>query len=477
MAAAGLIFIAPFCIVTAVSAVCQTKSSGDANCDGVVQMTDFEIWRKEYMKSLTTLDSDFDGNGVVNMLDFEAWRKGYFVPTATQTPTVTPTSPTNTPTPRPTVTVSPTQPATTLDQQISNTWSLAASRATADVAAFSTSKYPSSTSSTSWSLTSASSWTSGFFPGVLWFLYQHTNDPAWKTHAADWQKGIEGQKTNTGTHDVGFMLFSSYGNGFKITQDASYKQVLLTTAASLASRYNATVGCIRSWNSTDPDFQVIIDNMMNIEILFWGAKNGGQAAWNDMATSHALKTAQNHVRADGSTYHIVHYNSTTGAVVSQGTVQGYSDSSTWSRGQAWAIYGFTTSYRETQNQVFLDTARKTADYYIAHLPSDFVPFWDFQAPEVSPPRDSSSAAIAASGLLELSQLDTDPARQTKYFEAAKNILTSLTSAKYLSSGTSTPSILLHGTQNKPKGNYDTGLIFGDYYLLEALLRYEQYGKR
>lgn len=267
------------------------------------------------------------------------------------------------------------------------------------------------------------------------------------------------------------MMYSSYGQGYRLTKDSAYRDILVTSARSLASRYSDKVGAIKSWDGSSTEYKVIIDNMMNLELLFWAARNGGDAAWKTMAISHATKTAENHVRPDGSTYHLVTYDPATGAVKSRTTVQGYSNTSTWSRGQAWALYGFTIAYRETGNALFLDTARKTADYYISHLPSDSVPYWDFQAPGIpNEPRDTSSAAIAASGLLELSRHDPDAARKSTYRTAATTILTSLSSASYLSEGTSYQSILLHGTQNKNNGNYDTGIVYGDYYFIEALLK-------
>ena len=331
-------------------------------------------------------------------------------------------------------------------------------------------KYPSTTKSTgAWNTTGSSGWTSGFFPGSLWTMYELTGDPIWLNRATSWTAGLESRKTDTSTHDVGFVIFSSFGNGYRLTNNDAYRQVVLTAAASLATRYNAKVGCIRSWNGGS--FQVIIDNMMNLEILFWASKHGGQQAWYDMAVSHALRTMTNHVRADGSTYQIVDYDPATGAVKSKSTKQGAGKETTWSRGQAWAVHGFTTAYRETSDQRFLDTARRTADYFIDHLPADSVPYWDFQAPGIpNEPRDSSAAAIAASGLLELGRLETDATRSTRYVAAGRQILTSLSSAAYLAEGTSNQAILLHGTQNKPSGNYDTGLAFGDYYFLQALGR-------
>jgi unsaturated chondroitin disaccharide hydrolase len=302
-------------------------------------------------------------------------------------------------------------------------------------------------------------------------MYELTGDPIWMTRATDWQTGLEGRKNDTSTHDVGFVIFSSFGNGYRLTGIDAYRQVVLTAAGSLATRYNAKVGCIKSWNGGSSDFKVIVDNMMNLEILFWASKHGGSAAWYDMAVSHALRTMTDHVRADGSTYQVVNYDPKTGAVKAKSTNQGASTESTWSRGQAWAIHGFTMAFRETGDQRFLDTARRTADYFIGHLPADLVPYWDFEAPGIpNEPRDSSAAAIAAAGLLELGWLETDPSRSATDISAARGILASLSSPAYLSEGTGNQAILLHGTQNKPDGKYDRGLIYGDYYLLQALLR-------
>ena len=236
----------------------------------------------------------------------------------------------------------------------------AASQLDATAKAISKTRYPSSTSSNgSWSLSDAGSWTSGFFPGALWRIYEGTGASLWLTRATDWQAGVEGQKNDTSSHDVGFKIFTSFGNGARLTGTDAYRQVVLAGASSLASRYSSTVGAIKSWDGpTSSDFRVIIDNMMNLEILFWASKHGGQSAWYDMAVSHALKTMTNHVRADGSTYQGVNYNPSTGAVKAKFTHQGEAVESTWSRGQAWAVYGFTMVYRETGDSRFLDTARR-----------------------------------------------------------------------------------------------------------------------
>jgi unsaturated chondroitin disaccharide hydrolase len=366
------------------------------------------------------------------------------------------------------------QPGDPLLVDVEHALAFAAVQLDATTQAISTTRYPSATgSSGAWSTTGPAEWTSGFFPGSLWLLYERTGDAGWRGATEAWLVELEDEKNDISTHDVGFKIFPSFGNGQRLTGSEAYRQVVLTAAGSLATRYSPTVGAIRSWNGpTSSDFRVIIDNMMNLEILFWGASHGGDPAWYEMAVQHALTTRAQHVRADGSTYQVVNFDPATGAVKSRTTHQGYDDESTWSRGQAWAVYGFTMSYRETGDARFLDTARQAADYFIAHLPDDGVPYWDFELPSTAgEPRDSSAAAIAAAGLLELSRLDPDPSRAEGYVDAARAILASLASPSYLAEGTGNAAVLLHGTQNRPDDRFDTGLVYGDYYFLEALLRY------
>jgi unsaturated chondroitin disaccharide hydrolase len=211
--------------------------------------------------------------------------------------------------------------------------------------------------------------------------------------------------------------------------------------------------------------------MMNLELLFWASKNGGGGGLYDMAVSHAYKTIEHHIRDDGSSFHVVVYNEQTGEVIEKRTAQGYSKNSTWARGQAWGIYGFTMCYRETQDIDFLNTAIKMADYFIDHLPGDFIPYWDFNLPagHNKKYRDASAAAIALSGILELSEYVGD---NTKYIGAANNINNSLVN-NYLSIGTNSSGILLHCAYNVNSTNpydWDASTIWGDYYFLEALVR-------
>ena len=321
-----------------------------------------------------------------------------------------------------------------------------------------------------WRTTSAYDWNSGFLPGNFWLAYELGGAAAQRSRAQSWQAGVEVRKSDTSTHDLGFVIFNSFGNGFRLTGDPDDRQVVLAAATSLATRFSPAVGSVRSWD-TATDFRVIVDNTMNLELLLWGARNGGNPAWRDMAISHALHSRADLVRPDGSTYHVVDYDESTGAVRRKLTHQGYATASTWARGQAWAVHGFTTLYRETGDTRFLDTARRTSDWYLAHLPADRVPFWDFDAPGIpAEPRDSSAAAVAASGLLELARLEPDPGRAAGYRTAGEATLSSLTGSGYLAEGTANAAVLVHGTYNKPDDDFDSGLIWGDHYLLEALLR-------
>ncbi|MFC1483514.1 glycoside hydrolase family 88 protein [Candidatus Neomarinimicrobiota bacterium] len=323
-----------------------------------------------------------------------------------------------------------------------------------------------------WITKSSGSWTSGFFPGCLWNLYVYTSDEYWKDWAQFWTAGMTSEQYDTGTHDVGFKMFCSFGRGYLLAGEEEYKPVILQSAQSLATRFNSNVGCIRSWNNRT--FPVIIDNMMNLELLFWASKHGGGSALYDMAVSHGLRTMEDHVRTDGSTYQIVDYNPTTGTVIQKETGQGYTTESTWARGQSWGLYGFTMAYRHTGDNRFLETACKLADFVVDHLPEDYVPYWDYFAPNIpNEEKDASAAAIAASGLLELSGLVDSTELQAKYWNTAENILASLSSDSYLAVSSNSSGILLHGVGNhNSDSEVDVSLIYADYYFLEALLRHQ-----
>lgn len=329
-------------------------------------------------------------------------------------------------------------------------------------------QYPIFTNSTKkWVLTTSTSWTSGFYPGCLWYGYKLSGNTQLKSMAEQFRQGLSEEQYTTSHHDVGFMIFNSYGLGYKITGNESYKNVILQAAKSLSTRYNENVGCIQSWNG---EYQVIIDNMMNLELLFWASKNGGDSTYYKMAVSHANKTIQNHIREDGSSFHVVHYDPETGDVMRKRTAQGYSDNSTWARGQAWGIYGFTMCYRETGNIEYLNTAVKMADYYISHLPKDSIPYWDFNLPENYERdfKDASAATIALSGLIELNSF----VNSSKYQNTITSTLNSLME-KYLIENSSESGIINHCAYhaNDPNPDFwDSATIWGDYYFLEALDR-------
>ncbi|WP_394830731.1 glycoside hydrolase family 88 protein [Pendulispora rubella] len=328
-------------------------------------------------------------------------------------------------------------------------------------------------------------WRVGFFPGTLWLTYEYTRDPYWREQADKWTNELEYVQNNNADHDIGFEMMPSFGNALRLAPDPRYEPILRRSADSLASRFNPVVGSTQSWSWAIPQnwtFPVIVDNMMNLELLFWSASHGGNPKHYDMAVSHALRTRQDHVRPDGGTYHVVDYDPATGNVIKRITFQGYENESTWARGEAWAIYGFTMTYRFTKDGRFLETAEKVADYFIDHVKKDWVPNWDFQAPAQYTQKDSSAAAIAAAGLIELAQFERTQrggfARYLAYRVAAERILNALYRS-YRSDGTN-QGLLVHGTGNYPAlwrannpAEIDIALIYGDYYFLEALLRYQQ----
>jgi len=327
----------------------------------------------------------------------------------------------------------------------------------------------------SWLVVGANDWTAGFYAAALWRTYERTRDPAWRQRAQTWQAGLASETTHDST-DLGFKIFDTYGVGYQLTGDASYKKVVLDAAGTVARRYDPEVGMFRVWDARDDrtQYRVNIDAMMNLELMFWAGQNGGDPRYAEMAEHHAQRALRDLVRPDGSTYMFAGYDQNTGALLNHFTKQGYATDSTWSRGQAWAVYGFTTAYRYTRDPRFLDAARRTADWFVRHLPPDHVPYWDFDVPDkATAPRDTSAAAIVASALLELSGDESDPAAKRRDIDAARDILTSLSSPTYAPRDTGFAAMLQHGTQHQPKGWADTGIMFGDYYFVEALGRYEK----
>ncbi|MCH5599961.1 glycoside hydrolase family 88 protein [Niabella ginsengisoli] len=361
-----------------------------------------------------------------------------------------------------------------------------------------TNKFPRTTNAKG-ELTSTSmyDWTPGFFPGSLWYGYEFSKYESLKDAAIKWTEKLEPLQTFTGHHDLGFMMYCSYGNAYRLTNNESYKNILIRSAKALSTRFNSKIGCIKSWNSFKSfhgdktyNFPVIIDNMMNLEMLFFASKVSGDPTYRNVAVTHALTTMKNHFRPDYSSYHVVCYDSVSGKVETREAAQGYADNSTWARGQAWAIYGFTMTYRETKDPRFLKTAKGLAKYFInnKNLPSDYIPIWDFNAwqkgyipggnsnaPNIPVLyRDASAAAITASALLELSTCTTgDEAKQFK--NAAVKMLHSLGSVAYRAkAGNNGNFILMHSVGSIPHNNeIDVPLVYADYYFIEALLRYEK----
>ncbi len=323
-------------------------------------------------------------------------------------------------------------------------------------------------------------WCSGFFGGSLWYLYEYSRDEKWKQAAHQWTMAVEQEKHNTRTHDLGFMLYCPFGNGYRLTQNTTYKDIMLTGAKSLATRFDPKRGVIKSWEKfKEFEYPVIVDNMMNLEFLFWAAKTSGDQSLYDICVRHADQTIRHHYRPDFSSYHVVCYKPD-GTPEAKKTHQGAADESAWARGQAWGMYGFVTMYRETKDKKYLKFAQNIADFILNHpnLPTDKVPYWDHNAPNIpNEERDASAAAIMASGLLELQGYVKGKKRKT-YFAAAETILTSLSSPAYRAKlGENNHFLLMHSTGHKPgKSEVDVPLVYADYYFLEALLRYERVTK-
>lgn len=316
-------------------------------------------------------------------------------------------------------------------------------------------------------------WTSGFFPGELWELFELTGDNKWKVIADSMTQLLDKEQFNGNSHDVGFKVYCSYGSGYKITKDDHYKQVIIQAAKTLAKRFNKNVGCIRSWDQKKEVWQypVIIDNMMNLELLFAATHLSGDSTFYHMAVSHANTTLKNHFRKDFSSFHVVDYDSITGVAIQKATHQGYSSESAWARGQAWGLYGFTMCYRETKDIRFLKQADSIAGFILHHpaLPKDLIPFWDYNDPKIpNVSRDVSAAAITASALYELSHYSS---QGKLYKKSADEILLNLTKYYRSEIGVNKGFILLHSTGHRPSNSeIDVPINYADYYYLEALLR-------
>jgi len=322
-------------------------------------------------------------------------------------------------------------------------------------------------------LVASRDWTSGFFPGELWFLYEYTGNNEWKQQAESFTANMEREKTNGGTHDMGFKVYCSFGTGFRLTRDQHYKDVIIQSARTLSTRFRPITGTIRSWDHSRDKwaYPVIIDNMMNLELLFAATQLTGDSSFYKIAVTHANTTMKNHFRADNSSYHVVEYDTITGKVVKKNTHQGFSHESAWSRGQVWGLYGYTMCYRFTKDKKYLEQAEKIAAFVLNHpnMPKDLVPYWDYNAPNIpNEERDVSAAAILASGLYELSIYSKNG---NLYKEKANKIVESLTNNYRSVIGENKGFILSHSTGSKPSNSeVDVPLSYADYYYLEALLR-------
>jgi hypothetical protein len=328
------------------------------------------------------------------------------------------------------------------------------------------------TSNTRW-------WCSGFYPGTLWMLYAATKDSVIKKEAERRLTILEKEKSYTGSHDQGFKMFCSFGTAYQITKDPAYKEVIFAAAAALSTRYRPAIESIQSWDS-NKNFKcpVIIDNMMNLELLEWVSKHGGDNKFNQIAVSHANTTMKNHYRPDYSSYHVVDYDLATGTVSRKLTHQGYADESAWARGQAWGLYGFTMMYRFTRDTSYLSQARNIAGFLLHHpnLPADKIPYWDFNAPDIpAAKRDASAGAIMASALLELAQYTKGKESKT-YISVAEKILRTLSSPQYRSPlGANGGFLLEHSVGSIPQhSEVDVPLSYTDYYFVEALTRYRKW---
>lgn len=322
-------------------------------------------------------------------------------------------------------------------------------------------------------------WTSGFFPGSLWYMYELTENNFFKDEAAKFTGYLHDIRYYKGTHDLGFMIYCSYGNELRLTGDTATVPVMIQTADNLISRFNDVTQTIRSWDFGEWQYPVIIDNMMNLELLFWASEYTNDPKYRDIAVKHANTTLEHHFRDDMSSYHVINYDTITGNVISRGTFQGYSDESHWARGQAWGLYGYTVCYRYTKDEKYLKAAEEIARFIMDNVKTDdLIPYWDYMAPDIpDAPRDASAAAITCSALLELSKYSKQ--NTSAYYNYAETILKNLSGEKYLAkTGDNFGFVLMHSVGHLPANSeIDTPINYTDYYYLESLKRYKSYSTK
>jgi hypothetical protein len=319
----------------------------------------------------------------------------------------------------------------------------------------------------------ARDWCSGFYPGAWWYLYELTGDIRYVQTADEYSRRIEEEQFDTSSHDIGFKINCSFGNGLRLTQNDEYRAVLIRAAKTLIKRFNPVVGSLRSWDWNRAwQFPVIVDNMMNLELLFSATRLTGDSIYHHIADTHAMTTLKNHFRSDFSSFHVVDYNPENGQINVRQTVQGYADESAWARGQAWGLYGFTMAYRYTSNPLYLQQAQGIAHFILQHpnMPDDGIPYWDFNDPAIpNAPRDVSAACIIMSALYELSGYV--PEKRETYLEAANKTMDNIIQSYRSPEDANYGFLLLHSTGHHPSGDeIDTPISYADYYFLEALTR-------
>lgn len=341
-------------------------------------------------------------------------------------------------------------------------------------------KFPIATEDGVWEL-GHDGWTGGYFAGMLWMMWKQTGDDYWKEQAVKYTWLLERHKDNVNSSDICILSWPSFDLGYRLTGDEAYREVGLTAARTMMQRYIPSGGYFQNWGRLGETEQmgfVIIDCLINLDHMFWAAEQTGDSSFAEAAKSHAIRSREAHVRDDFSSYQVVEFDPENGKMIRGFHKQGLGDETTWSRGQAWGVYGFTRAYRHTGDPALLETARKMSDWFVEHLPDDQVPYWDFDLPlGKNHPRDSSAGSMAASGMLELASLLDNPAEAARYRTAAEKILASLT-LNYLTKGLpGAPQGVLTGSTYffDISRSVDQANIWGDFYYMEALLRWLEPG--
>jgi unsaturated chondroitin disaccharide hydrolase len=335
-----------------------------------------------------------------------------------------------------------------------------------------------------WNLrkSTAEEWCSGFWPGILWMDYAACHDEKIREAAKGYTESLSFLAHQPAfDHDLGFLVIGSFMKGYEQTRDTLYQHILLAAADTLATLFNPKVGTILSWPrhvSTYGGHNTIMDNMMNLDLLFWASRHGGSPLLRDIAISHAVTTMRHQFRPDGSCYHVAIYDTLDGHFLRGITHQGLADYSMWSRGQSWAIYGYTMVYRYTHDRLFLDFAQKVTDIYLKRLhetSTDWVPRWDMDDLRPAAPKDASAACVVASALLDLSRY-VGGFKGQYYHDCAVNMLRDLSTDRY-QSGKRNVAFLMHSTGHHPAGSeIDASIIYADYYYIEALLKLQSENK-